>query len=76
MPISYQDLSDLLHQKFPNSQINLQDLAGDDNHYSVSIISEAFAGKTKIQQHQMVNKALSDILGTILHALQIKTSDK
>lgn len=73
MPIAYQNLLNLLYEKFPDAVINLSDLAGDDNHYSVSIASNIFIGKTKIQQHQLVNQALKDILGTTLHALQIKT---
>jgi stress-induced morphogen len=74
MPISQQDLSSLLTEKFPTAKIKIVDLAGDSDHYSVEISDEIFAGKTRVEQHKIVNEALKGILGTTLHALQIKTS--
>ncbi len=49
-------------------------LVDDDNHYSVKIIDKIFTGKTRIEQHKMVNIALKEILGDVLHAMQLKTS--
>ena len=54
----------------------LQDLAGDGNHYSATIISSLFKGKSKIEQHKIVYKALKGKMGNELHALAIKTKEK
>lgn len=74
MPIAQEKLESLLAEKFPDAKIEVVDLVGDDNHYSVKIIDKIFAGKTRIQQHKMVNSALKEILGDVLHAMQLKTS--
>jgi stress-induced morphogen len=74
MPIAQKDLHRLLSEKFPAAQIDITDLAGDDDHYSVHIIDKIFASKSRVEQHKMVNIALKEILGGTLHALQIKTS--
>jgi stress-induced morphogen len=63
----------LLEQAFPEGLVQLEDLVGDDNHLSVSVISPVFAGKTKVQQHQMVYLALQGKMDQELHALSIKT---
>ena len=54
-------------------QINIKDLAGDDNHYSATIKSKIFNGKSKIEQHKLVYKALNGKMGTELHALALNT---
>ncbi len=74
MPISQQDLNNLLTERFPEAKIEITDLAGDSDHYAVKITDRKFLGKTRIAQHKIVNEALKGILGTTLHALQIKTS--
>ena len=74
MPIAKDKLEQLLAQKFPDAQIEIIDLAGDNDHYSLKIIDKIFAGKSRVEQHKMVNIALKEILGGTLHALQIKTS--
>lgn len=76
MAISSQDLESLIKQSFPDSQIEIIDLVGDNNHYSVKIIDQIFEGKNRIEQHKMVNNALKGTLGDILHAMQLKTSAK
>ena len=73
MPISQVDLRGLLEEKFPNASIEIVDLAGDDDHYSVVITDKMFEGKTRIEQHKLVNRALGDVLGGTLHAMQLKT---
>jgi len=75
MSISQNDLRTLIAKAFPNAQIEIIDLVGDENHYSVKIIDQSFAGKSRILQHKMVNEALKGYLGDILHAMQLKTSD-
>ncbi len=74
MPIKQEDLENLIRQKFPQAKIEITDLAGDNDHYSLAIADKNFAGKTRVEQHKMVNEALKEILGTTLHALQVKTS--
>jgi stress-induced morphogen len=73
MPIAQTDLEKILLEKFPEAKIEITDLAGDSDHYSVVISDKIFAGKTRVAQHKIVNEALNGILGTTLHALQIKT---
>ena len=76
MPISQKNLQEILQKNFPQAEIKITDLAGDNDHYSVEICDEIFTGKTRVAQHKMVNEALKDILGGTLHALQIKTKSK
>ncbi len=75
MPIAKDKLEKILAEKFPDAKIEVIDLAGDDNHYSVKIVDKIFAGKSRIDQHKMVNIALKEILGGALHAMQLKTSE-
>jgi stress-induced morphogen len=74
MPIAKSDLEKLLQENFPQAQIKVIALVDDDNHYSVQITDKIFAGKTRVEQHKMVNNALKEILGDVLHAMQLKTS--
>ena len=74
MPIAQQDLRCLIEKTFPQAKIEIVDLVGDNNHYSVSITDQSFFGKTRIEQHKMVNEALKGCLGDVLHAMQLKTS--
>ncbi|MCE3255376.1 MAG: BolA family transcriptional regulator [Rickettsiaceae bacterium] len=74
MPIAQNDLHVLINKAFPEAQIKIVDLVGDENHYSVEIIDKSFAGKSRVEQHKMVNNALKGYLGDILHAMQLKTS--
>jgi len=73
MPIEQFKLEELIKNKFPNANILVEDLAGDNNHYSVSIESPAFNGLSRIQQHQLVYKSLDGLMDNELHAMQLKT---
>ena len=73
MPIEQFKLEQLIKNKFPNANILVEDLAGDNNHYSVSIESSAFNGLSRIQQHQLVYKSLDGLMDNELHAMQLKT---
>ena len=64
----------LIKDALPDAQIRLVDTAGDANHYAAEIVSEAFRGKSKVAQHQMVYKALKGKMGGDLHALSLTTS--
>jgi len=76
MPIKQQEIEVLLKEGFPDADIEIQDLAGDDNHFSAIIISSQFKGKNRVQQHQMVYKALKGKMGGELHALALTTEEK
>jgi stress-induced morphogen len=74
MAIEKDVLESILSESFPDAKINLIDLLGDKDHYSLEIKSQQFAGKSRLEQHKIVNLALKKHLGTTLHALTIKTS--
>ena len=61
---------------FPDAEIEMKDLAGDDNHWAATIKSSAFKDKSRVAQHQMVYAALKGHMGGTLHALQLQTSAK
>ncbi len=73
MAISITELRQLLTDAFPDASIDVVDLAGDNDHYQASIVSEQFIGKSRIQQHQMVYQSLKGKMGDELHALALKT---
>tara|TARA_B100000475_G_scaffold187270_1_gene157225 strand:+ start:211 stop:450 length:240 start_codon:yes stop_codon:yes gene_type:complete len=70
------EIENLIKEALPDAQVEIQDLAGDGNHYSATVISSEFSGKTKIQQHKMVYNSLKGKMGNELHALAIKTKEK
>jgi stress-induced morphogen len=74
MPMAATDLENRLRTAFPDSEIVITDLAGDGDHYKAKIVSPAFKGLPRVKQHQLVNKALADVLGGTLHALALETS--
>ncbi|OYX14175.1 MAG: BolA family transcriptional regulator [Rhizobiales bacterium 32-66-8] len=74
MPMAPGDIERLIKTALPDAQVTIQDLAGDGDHYAATIVSEAFRGKTRVQQHQMVYAALQGNMGGVLHALALKTS--
>ena len=73
MPMSATEIVELIKQGIPGAEVEMQDLAGDGDHWAATVISPAFAGKTKIQQHQMVYGALGGRMGGVLHALKLTT---
>jgi len=76
MPINIHKLEELLLQAFNDAQIEIKALAGDEDHYALTISSSLFNNKSKLEQHKMVNQALDGYLGTKLHALSIKTKSR
>ena len=58
MAMNLKELESLIKEAFPDATVEIQDLAGDENHYSATVISSKFAGKTKIEQHKMVYNSL------------------
>ena len=73
MPIEQNRLEIILKEKFPNSKIIIEDLAGDNDHYSVFIESSLFNDLSKIKQHQLVYNSLDGLMDNELHAMQLKT---
>tara|TARA_R110000868_G_scaffold70902_3_gene208162 strand:+ start:2713 stop:2946 length:234 start_codon:yes stop_codon:yes gene_type:complete len=67
-------IESLIKESIPDAQVTIQDLAGDGDHYAALVVSTAFAGKTRVQQHQMVYQALEGRMGGELHALALQTS--
>ena len=76
MAIKQEEIEQLIKEGFPDADIQIQDLAGDDNHFSARIVSSAFKGKSRVQQHQMVYSSLKGKMGTDLHALALTTEEK
>ncbi|MBD8064336.1 BolA family transcriptional regulator [Devosia sp. PTR5] len=58
----------------PDATVEIRDLAGDGDHYAANVVSEAFRGKSRVQQHQLVYAALQGDMGGALHALALQTS--
>ena len=68
------DIERLIKAALPDAKITIRDLAGDGDHYAAEVVSAAFTGKTRVQQHQMVYAALKGRMGGELHALALQTS--
>jgi len=75
MGLKLEEIKNLISESIPDAEITIQDLAGDENHYSATIKSKIFTGKSKIEQHKMVYKALKGKMGNELHALAINTQE-
>ena len=73
MPLTASEIEKRIRMALPDARIELRDLAGDDNHWAATIISEQFRGKSRVQQHQMVNAAFGADMGTVLHSLSVQT---
>ena len=74
MAMSAAEIETMIREAFPDASIEIEDLRGDGDHYAASIVSEAFAGKSRVQQHQLVYKALRGKMGGDLHALALRTA--
>ncbi len=70
------DIEAMIRAAFPDAEIEMKDLAGDDNHWAATVRSAAFKGKSRVAQHQMVYAALQGNMGGVLHALQLTTAAK
>ena len=75
MSLKLEEIKSLIKEAMPDAQITIQDIAGDENHYSATIKSKAFSGKSKIEQHKLVYKALKGKMGNELHALALNTME-
>jgi stress-induced morphogen len=68
------EIEKFIKDAFPDAQVEIRDLAGDENHYAATVKSAAFKGKSRVAQHQMVYAALKGNMGGVLHALQLTTA--
>ena len=75
MAMDLKEIEILIKEAMPEATVEIQDLAGDGNHYSATITSSQFSGKSKVEQHKMVYNSLKGKMGNELHALAIKTKE-
>ncbi len=75
MAMDLKEIEKLIKESIPDALVEIQDLAGDGNHYSATVSSSEFIGKSKIQQHKLVYSSLKGKMGNELHALAIKTKE-
>jgi len=73
MAMDAAEIEKMIRDALPDAQVRIDDLRGDGDHYAATVISAAFAGKTRVQQHQMVYAALKGRMGGQLHALALTT---
>lgn len=74
MPMNASEIEQLIRQGLPDAEVTIEDLRGDGDHYAAHIVSPAFVGKNRVQQHQMVYDALQGRMKNDLHALALQTS--
>ena len=76
MAMDLKEIESLIKEALADATVEIQDLAGDGNHYSATVTSAQFSGKSKIEQHKMVYNSLKGKMGNELHALDIKTNEQ
>ena len=74
MAMEARDIEAMIKAALPDATVEIKDLAGDGDHYAATVVSAAFKGKSRVQQHQMVYAALQGNMGGVLHALALTTS--
>jgi stress-induced morphogen len=73
MPMPAAEIERLIREALPDAQVTIEDLRGDGDHYAATVVSAAFRGKSRVQQHQMVYAALKGRMGGELHAMALQT---
>ncbi|HEX9461666.1 MAG TPA: BolA family transcriptional regulator [Alphaproteobacteria bacterium] len=74
MPMPAAEIERLIREALPDAKVTIDDLRGDGDHYAAHVVSAAFKGKSRVQQHQMVYQALKGRMGNELHAMALQTS--
>ena len=74
MPMQAEEIERLIREALPDAEVTIEDLAGDGDHYAARVVSAEFAGKSRVQQHQIVYRALQGRMGGELHALALRTA--
>lgn len=73
MPMAAEDIVSMIEAALPGAEVEMRDLAGDNDHWAAKVKAPQFAGKSRVQQHKMVYDALGGKMGGTLHALQLTT---
>ena len=76
MAMTKDEIMNLIVKSIPDAIVTIEDLRGDGDHYSATVISKSFVGKSKILQHKMVYDSLEGRMGNELHALMLKTKSE
>jgi stress-induced morphogen len=74
MAMDAAEIAAMIKAAMPDAEVTIEDLGGDGDHYAALVVSAAFQGKTRVQQHQMVYQALQGRMGSQLHALALQTA--
>lgn len=74
MPMAASEIEAAIVAALPDARVEIDDLAGDGDHYAARVVSQAFAGLPRVRQHQLVYNALGGRMGGVLHALQLTTA--
>jgi stress-induced morphogen len=74
MAMDASEIQRLIQEAIPDAKVTIEDLRGDGDHYAAFVVAQSFAGKSRVQQHQVVYKALQGRMGNELHALALQTS--
>ena len=73
MAMAAEDIERLIKEALPDAEVTIEDLAGHGDHYAATVVSSAFAGLSRVRQHQLVYQALQGRMGGELHALALTT---
>ena len=73
MPMTVEQIEKFIKEAIPDAIVEIKDLRGDGDHYSATVKSKSFSGKTRVEQHKMVYDAFHGKMGSDLHALKLKT---
>ena len=73
MPMTVEQIEQFIKEAIPDATVEIEDLKGDGDHYSATVKSKSFTGKTRVEQHKMVYDAFKGKMGNELHALKLKT---
>jgi len=74
MAMAAAEIERMIREALPDARVEVRDLAGDGDHYAATVVSAAFKGKSRVQQHQLVYGALKGRMGGELHALALQTA--
>ena len=74
MAMTAEEIARLIRDGLPDAEVTIRDLAGDGNHYQAHVTSALFRGKSRVQQHKLVYRALGERMGGDLHALALTTA--
>jgi len=74
MALTAPEIKDMILDVLPDAEVQVEDMRGDGSQFAARVVSKEFIGKNRVQQHQMVYKALKGKVGEELHALSVQTS--